>query len=135
MLSERRETSTPAAVVWARLIDVESWPSWTRSVTRIERLDSGPLRVGSRATVVQPHVRPSVWEVTDLQDQREFTWRSRQPGTTVIARHVLTARSDGTSVLLTLELRGPLTWLARMLAGRRLVRYLRMEADGLAGPE
>lgn len=102
---------------------------------RIERLDSGPLRVGSRARVIQPAVRPAVWEVTDLANQREFTWTSWQSGITVVAQHVLTAKPDGTTILLTLELRGPMAWLGRMLAGRKLVRYLRMEADGLAGPE
>lgn len=133
MLTETRDTATPMSVVWSRLIDVENWPSWTASMTRIERLDGGPLRVGSKARIHQPKGRPTVWEVTALTEGHEFTWQNRQPGILTIGRHVLTAAPPGTHILLALEHRGPLAWLARLLAGRRMAEYVRMEADGLAG--
>lgn len=97
-----------------------------------ETREDGPLRVGTRARVTQPAGNPAVWEITDLDEGREFTWRSRQPGVTAIARPVLTATPTGTHILLTLELRGPLAWLGRLLVGRRVARYVRTEADGLA---
>ncbi len=52
----------------------------------------------------------------------------------MIARHILTATPQGAHILLALQLRGPLAWFVRLLGGRRLVRYLRMEAAGLTGP-
>ncbi|MFT4215950.1 MAG: SRPBCC family protein [Micropruina sp.] len=135
MISETRETSMAPDEVWSRLVDVESWPSWSASMERIERLDEGPLRVGAKARVTQPAGRPAIWEVTVLDAGREFTWQSRQPGVTVVARHILRPTPTGTHILLTLELLGPLAWLGRLLAGRRIARYVRMEADGLAGVE
>ena len=39
----------PPEVVWRVLIDVERWPEWTPTTDRIERLDEGEFRLGSRA--------------------------------------------------------------------------------------
>jgi hypothetical protein len=45
-------TSTTAdrARAWATLIDLDDWPQWTDSITAIDRLDNGPLRVGRTST-------------------------------------------------------------------------------------
>ena len=134
VLVEKRNTATPLPVIWSRLIDVENRPSWTASMTRIERLGGGPLRVGSTARIHQPKGRPTIWEVIALVDGHEFTWQNRQSGIITIGRHVLTATPPGTHVMVSLEHRGTLAWLARLVAHRWVAEYVRMEADGLAGP-
>ena len=48
-------------------------------MTSVERLDDGPLHVGSRARVKQPGMMPLIWEVTELRDQEVFTWATRSP--------------------------------------------------------
>jgi hypothetical protein len=45
----------PAGDVYAALIDVERWPAWliATGIVRVQRLDDGPLRAGSRLRVDQ----------------------------------------------------------------------------------
>jgi uncharacterized membrane protein len=56
--------------VWQVIVDIESWPQWTKSVTDVKRLDSGPLQVGSRARLQQPGLPPLTWELP-----RSGRWR------------------------------------------------------------
>ena len=48
------EISAAPDQVWGVLTDVERWSEWTETVTRVQRLDDGPLREGSRARISQP---------------------------------------------------------------------------------
>jgi len=45
----------PVGDVYAALMDVERWPAWliATGIVRVERLDIGPLRAGSRLRVEQ----------------------------------------------------------------------------------
>jgi hypothetical protein len=117
--------------VWAVLCDVERWPEWTASMKSVRRLESGPLAVGSRARVVQPRLLPAVWQVTEFDRNRSFTWVSRSPGMCVAGGHRVEARRSGSLVTLTMQFSG---WLGPLLA--RLMRgiserYMSMEAAGL----
>lgn len=117
--------------VWAILADVEHWPDWTASMREITRLDSGPLRVGSTARVRQPAGRPMVWTVTELADERSFTWTASTPGIRFTGFHELTPSGSGVRAVLTFTLTGSMAWLARLLGGGRIRRYVDMEAEGL----
>ncbi|CAJ1499059.1 SRPBCC family protein [[Mycobacterium] holstebronense] len=117
--------------VWAVLTDVEHWPDWTASMREIVRLDSGPLRVGSTARVRQPAGRPMVWTVTDLVHERSFTWTASTAGIRFTGFHELSPTGSGVRAVLTFTVSGPMAWLAGLLAGSRIRRYVDMEADGL----
>ena len=119
------------ADVWAVLADVERWPDWTASMREITRLDSGPLRVGSTARVRQPSGRPMVWTVTELEPERSFTWTASAPGLRFTGFHELHPAGVGVQAVLTFTLTGRMSWLARLLAGGRIRRYVDMEAIGL----
>jgi uncharacterized membrane protein len=120
------------ASAWAALTDVTAWPRWTKSVTSVERLDDGPLRLGSRARVKQPGMQALIWEVTEFADESVFSWTTRSPGVRTEGRHLLRSNPDGTTRI-TVELRqsGPLAGLVGAVLGRRNARYLDLEANGL----
>jgi uncharacterized membrane protein len=126
------DVDAPADKVWAVLTDVENWPQWTASMTRVQRLDSGPFAVGSTARIKQPRLRTAVWRVTELTPERSFVWTSASPGVTTAAEHRIAPRPDnGVTVTLTIQLTGPLAPLVSLLAGATARRYVRMEAQGL----
>ena len=70
------DIAAPAERVWALTVDVESWPELSPTMTAVERLDGGPLRVGSTARVKQPGQRAKVWTVTAVQPGRPVPWRA-----------------------------------------------------------
>jgi hypothetical protein len=114
------------------LTDVRDWPRWTASIVSVDRLDDGPLAIGSRARIRQPRIPPLVWEVTDLTDHEMFSWVAASPGVRSIGRHILRDNGDGTvEIRVELEQHGPLAGLVRALTGRRTRRYLALEAAGL----
>ena len=126
------DIAAPQARVWAIMSDVERWPEWTRSVTEVERLDRGPLRVGSRARVRQPRFPPAIWTVTALEPGRFFEWRSPAPGLLSVGGHAVAAVGEQTSrATLSITWSGPLAPAMRLLFGKLSQRYVQMEAQGL----
>ena len=101
--------------VWEVLVDVERWPEWADSVSRVRLLQAGPLAVGSQVEVSQPRIPTGTYTVTALQPGSAFTWEQRQPGSTVSAHHECIAVGG----------------LVGRLYRRLTARYLAMEAAGL----
>jgi uncharacterized membrane protein len=131
-LTTSAEARADLAATWAALCDVTAWPRWTRSMTSVERVDDGPLRLGSRARIKQPGMQPLVWEVTTFADEAEFSWTNHSPGVRTVGRHLIRPTGDGTTVItLELEQTGPLAGVLNLLFGRRNRRYLEWEAAGL----
>ena len=119
-------------IIWSELVDVERWPEWTRSMTRVDRLDSGPFGNGSRARVTQPKLMPLIWTVTDFEPGRSFTWTARAAGVTTSGEHRLSPGA-GQSVTVTLGIRqsGWLAPIVALFASGLTRRYVTMEAQGL----
>ena len=69
----------PADVVWRLTTQLADWPSFLPTVQRLERLDEGPLRVGSSARIKQPGQPAATWIVTRLDPGREFIWQAIRP--------------------------------------------------------
>jgi hypothetical protein len=127
------EIQSPPARVWAIMSDVERWHEWTPSVRSIRLLDSGPLKVGSRAWVRQPRVPPAYWRVTELDEGRGFSWVSGTPGVRVTGRHWVEPVSTGSRATLSIEYSGLLGPVLAWLTRRINQPYLDMEAEGLKG--
>lgn len=127
------DVTAPAQQVFDVYADVERWHEWTASVTSIERLDEGPLRVGSRARVRQPGLPVTVWEVTELMPGERFTWVARGPGVVTTGIHIAreSDRAGVTEVTAALEQDGPLGPVVGLLTRRLTRRYLDIEVHGI----
>lgn len=117
--------------VWEIVRDVERWHEWTASITSIERLDDGPLRVGSRALVRQPKLPSNTFAVTALDEGRGFSWESKSPGLRGVGHHWIEATPAGSRVTLGVDFAGPLAWIVARFYGGLTQRYIEMEAAGL----
>ena len=124
--------SASADQVWGVFTDVVSWPSWTPSVTILEALDGPAIERGHRFRIKQPRLPALVWEVTDLDPRRSWTWVVRSVGATTSARHEVSP-IDASSCVVTqiLDQRGVLGVVFALITRRMTRRYLSMEGAGL----
>jgi uncharacterized membrane protein len=126
-----RHIEAPTDSVWDVLFDIARWPEWTPTVDSVERLDDGPLAVGSRAKLRQPKLPRAVWEVTEVVDGRSFTWQAKGPGMKTIARHEVVPDGAGSTVRLSIEQTGPMGVVAARLWRTLTQRYIELEAESL----
>lgn len=120
----------PLSRAWELTLDVESWPQHTPTITKIERLDSGPIGIGSTALVKQPGQRAKVWTVTDFEPQQCFAWSTRAMGTTMTGRHVMTANESETTQTLTVEIEGPFSSVVGAIVRRPIAKAIAQENQG-----
>ncbi len=113
------------------MTDVERWPEWTASISRVVPLSPGTLQVGSRLRIHQPKLPPALWWVTELTPGASFTWVSVAPGVRVTARHTVDTSGDGSCVTLSIHYERLLGRLLARWTRDLNERYLAMEANGL----
>jgi protein-S-isoprenylcysteine O-methyltransferase Ste14 len=124
--------TAPPERVWALMADVLRWPEWLPTMTSVEPLHQEALSLGASYRITQPRLRPAIWTVVRLEPLRRFSWESRAPGVRTLADHSVRALPDGTtSVTLQIRFSGPLSALARVLAGSLTREYMAREAAAL----
>ncbi len=123
--------AAPPEQVWEVLADVGRWPERIPTVDAVERLDSGPLAVGSRTRLKQPRLSEAVWTVTGLTSGSSFTWQSRSPGVSVVAAHDVEPHPEGSRLTLTLTMYGPLSGIGWLMTKSLTRRYVETEAASI----
>jgi hypothetical protein len=119
------EIDAPAETVWQLTLAVTGWPDFTPTMTSVERLDAGPLRVGSQARIKQPGQSKAVWTVTRLDPARRFfAWQTRRIGLTMLGSHLVEDRGQGCRNTLGIELTGRGAGLFWFLFGALIRRSL-----------
>jgi carbon monoxide dehydrogenase subunit G len=125
------EIAAPPDTVWRVLSDLERWPEWTRSARSV-KLESGDwLTAASRAELQLAGGRPSLWQVTSLDDGRSFVWENRQTGLRTIAGHFVEPAGAGSRVRLAVDMSGPLVLFLRPYLAYVTRRNVGWEAAGL----
>lgn len=134
MVQTRVETTIEAAtdVVWHTLLDVEAYPEWTASMSKVVRVSGAPgsLAVGDRVKITQPKLGSMTWTVTAVDPGRAFDWEVRRAGVKTVARHRITAAGQGSRLELAVDQGGPIGSLIGRLTRNLTRRYMTMEAQG-----
>lgn len=104
----------PPGDVFAALIDIERYPTWliASGIVRVERLDPGPITVGSRLRIGQTVAgRSTVLEgtVTELVSDAGFGLKARDPeGVSIEIKAALVPDGDTTRLRWSLRIGLPL---------------------------
>lgn len=104
----------PSGDVFAALIDIERYPTWliASGIVRVERLDPGPIAVGSRLRIGQTVAgRSTVLEgtVTELVSDAGFGLKARDPeGVSIEIKAALVPDGDTTRLRWSLRIGLPL---------------------------
>lgn len=123
---------TPPSKVWEVMSDVERWPAFAPQFRSIERKDHGPLALGSKAKVTPRGLIGSIWEVTEFEPSRSFTWETNAlPGLHLVAGHVVEADGGGARAVLSLASSGPIAAMLSPVLGLVFRRNTRLATAGL----
>ncbi len=131
-IENTRQIDAPADDVWELTTDVERLPSVTPTMTSVERLDDGPLAVGSTVAIVQPGQRRRTWTVTELAPPSRFAWSTRLLGTTMTGVHDVAPHEHGCTNTLAIEFDGALAPILGRLLRRPISTALDTENEGFA---
>jgi len=123
--------AAPVARIWELTLAVETWPQHNPTMTSIERLDTGPLGIGSQARVKQRGQRARVWTVTALEPEKVFAWSTKSRGLTMTAIHTMRTSEIGTTNTLAIEIEGVLASPIGALVRRPIARAISQENNGL----
>ncbi|TDD19593.1 polyketide cyclase [Kribbella turkmenica] len=123
--------AAPPERVWAVIVDVERWPERIPTVESVQRLDDGPLALGSRTRLRQPRLPEAVWTVTEFADGSSYTWKSKSPGVTVTAAHVVEPHAEGSRLTLALTVSGPLSGIGWLMTRSLTKQYVETEAASI----
>ena len=123
-----RSAATPDRL-WAIVSEVERWGDRLPTIDLVRPLGSGPAGVGSKFEVRQPGLPKAVWEISDWQPGRSFTWVSAGPGVRSTAVHTVRQDDDGSRLDLSLEWTGPLARVLELLIGRKARGMVETEAE------
>ncbi len=124
--------SAPPAKVWQVITRVERWPEWATHMKSLVPQGEGPVGLGSRVRVKAKGLPGSIWEVTEFEPQRSYTWvTSLAPGLSMTGGHVVEPEDDGSRATLSLEASGPLAAVVGPLLAIVFRRNTRLATDGL----
>lgn len=126
------ESSLSADALWERVRNIEEWPERTASISSAEIIGNGTLATGSEIVMKQPGAPESKWVVTEYTEGNSFTYEMRRAGLVTTAHHVVEAElPTGSSLTLIFAMQGRFAKVWGVLMGRKIRKFLELEAEGL----
>ena len=133
--STSRSSELSVDALWMRVVDIEKWPQFTSSISSAVIAHGGVLEVAAEVVIKQPGAPESTWTVTELINQKAFTYEMHRAGLVTVAQHAVEASSTGGSVLtLTFSMRGRLAKVWGALMSKKIREFLQLEVEGLTQP-
>lgn len=118
--------------VWNVLADVEAWPTWTPTMTKVEGIDGSELKWGAAFTIKQPGLMKAKYVVTELTDGESFTWYNSVAGNYIVAGHTLKQVSEAvTNLTLSFEVSGLFAAFTWLLVQKKVREFVTTEAESL----
>lgn len=103
-ITDTTTIDAPIERVWELTLDIDRLPETTPTVAAVERLDGGPVRVGSRARLKQPGLPARTWTVEAVDPPHRFAWTTHLLGVRMTGIHEL-ERLEPDRCRLTLRIR------------------------------
>ncbi len=103
-ITDTTTIDAPIERVWDLTLGIDRLPEITPTISAVERLDDGPLGVGSRARLKQPGMPARTWTVEEVDAPHRFAWTTRLVGVRMTGIHDL-ERLEQDRCRLTLRIR------------------------------
>ena len=113
------------------LTHLEQWNQWTQSISEMSILNEVVPGLGARVKVLQPKLPPAIWTITEIKQDKSFTWEKESVGLKMISEHLILSVANETSVTIRMTYEGFLANLFYKLTHSLTDRYMTMEINGL----
>ena len=113
------------------LTHLEQWNQWTQSISEMSILNEDVPGLGARVKVLQPKLPPAIWTITEIKQDKSFTWEKKSVGLKMISEHLILSVANETSVTIRTTYEGLLANLFYKLTHALTDRYMTMEINGL----
>jgi carbon monoxide dehydrogenase subunit G len=134
-LNERIETTLPMEATFAYVADFANSQEWDPGVATAERIDDGPVRVGSRYRLgvhLGGRVAPMEYRISVFEPPSRVVLVGSGSGVSAVDKIRFGPAGTGTRIDYTADIRlGGLLWLAQPFLGGAFAKIARNAADGM----
>ncbi len=125
------EIKADPTIIFGVLADVESWNSWTKSITTISFVKNSQFKLGGKVKMKQPKFLPAVWTISELTPNKSFEWKKKSLAVTLTAHHSVIRINGSTYLELKMSYEGFLAGIVYRISSRITSEYLTMEISDL----
>ena len=123
----------PVERLWELFNDIDRLPDLSPTITDVEKLDEGPVEVGTRVRVQQVGQEPNIWTAVDVEPLERMSWSAPfHGGTMLVVRELTGLGGDRCLLTLQIEVAGVRAQFAAAARRMAMSRGMQAEADAFA---